>query len=212
MPSMHPIFHYFGGKKNLEGNYTMRSQLMLAAAGAAVLFVPDAAHAVVKGFEPMAAIKGKDYGKQRQSYSDYTRTESGLQYQDLREGTGKGAKPGAQVTVDWDGYTIGYYGRPFEARNKAKGGSFAKDKDFFRFTLGRGEVIPAFEEAVLSMKEGGIRRIVVPVELGYPDFDMNKLGPSPTTFSGQRALDFVLRNQGLIDKTLLFDIELVKVS
>ena len=41
------------------------------------------------------------------SYSDYTRTESGLQYQDLREGTGKGAKPGAQVTVDWDGYTIG---------------------------------------------------------------------------------------------------------
>jgi hypothetical protein len=28
---------------------------------------------------------------------------------------------------------------------------------------------------------------------------------------GQRALDFVLRNQGLIDKTLLFDIELLKV-
>lgn len=40
-------------------------------------------------------------------YSDYTRTESGLQYQDLREGTGKSAAPGAQVTVDWDGYTIG---------------------------------------------------------------------------------------------------------
>jgi hypothetical protein len=46
----------------------------------------------------------RDWGH---SYSDYTRTESGLQYQDLREGTGKGAKPGAQVTVDWDGYTIG---------------------------------------------------------------------------------------------------------
>lgn len=40
-------------------------------------------------------------------YSDYTRTESGLQYQDLREGTGKSAKAGAQVTIDWDGYTIG---------------------------------------------------------------------------------------------------------
>lgn len=67
--------------------------------------------------------------------------------------------------------------------SQAKGGSFAKDKDFYRFTLGRGEVIPAFEEAVLSMKEGGIRRIVVPVELGYPNFDMNKQGPTPTTFS-----------------------------
>jgi hypothetical protein len=28
------------------------------------------------------------------------------------------------VQIDWDGYTIGYYGRIFEARNKAKGGSF----------------------------------------------------------------------------------------
>jgi len=28
---------------------------------------------------------------------------------------------------------------------------------------------------------------------------------------GQRALDFVLRNQGLIDKTLLFDVELLKI-
>lgn len=26
--------------------------------------------------------------------------------------------------MDWDGYTIGYYGRIFEARNKTKGGSF----------------------------------------------------------------------------------------
>ena len=53
-------------------------------------------------------------------YSDYVRTPSGLQYQDLREGTGKDARQGAQVTVDWDGYTIGYYGRPFEARNKER--------------------------------------------------------------------------------------------
>lgn len=29
---------------------------------------------------------------------------------------------------------------------------------------------------------------------------------------GRRALDFVLKNQGLIDKTLLFDIELMRIS
>jgi hypothetical protein len=28
---------------------------------------------------------------------------------------------------------------------------------------------------------------------------------------GDRALDFVLSNKGMIDKTLLFDIELIKV-
>ena len=66
---------------------------------------------------------------------------------------------------------------------QAKGGSFAKDKDFYRFTLGRGEVIPAVEEAVASMKEGGIRRIVVPLELGYPNNDINAQGPTPSTFS-----------------------------
>ena len=79
----------------------------------------------------------------------------------------------------------------------------------------------------------------MPPDFGYPDNDFNKMGPRPTTFSveiffsssgvewalcmellnegaycmlqGQRALDFVLRNQGLIDKTLLFDIELLKI-
>ena len=45
-------------------------------------------------------------------------TDSGLQYKDLRDGSGGVAKDGARVTVDWDGYTLGYYGRPFEARNK----------------------------------------------------------------------------------------------
>lgn len=101
------------------------------------------------------------------------------------------------VTPCAAGYTIGYYGRPFEARNKAsawildscvllpprfkacrmlslhmcmaflyrsppvllparsqpKGSSFNDDnKDFYRFVLGEGKVIPAFEEAVADMK------------------------------------------------------------
>lgn len=34
---------------------------------------------------------------------------------------------------------------------------------------------------------GGIRRIIVPVELGYPDNDFNKAGPKPSTFSGAPA-------------------------
>uniref|UniRef100_A0A0D9WV95 peptidylprolyl isomerase n=1 Tax=Leersia perrieri TaxID=77586 RepID=A0A0D9WV95_9ORYZ len=146
-------------------------------------------------YADMPALRGKDYGKTKMKYPDYTETESGLQYK-----------------VDWDGYTIGYYGRIFEARNKTKGGSFeGGDKDFFKFKFGSGQVIPAFEEAISGMAPGGVRRIIVPPDLGYPDNDYNKLGPKPTTFSGQRALDFVLRNQGLIDKTLLFDIELLKI-
>lgn len=68
------------------------------------------------------------------------------------------------------------------------------------------------------MKVGGIRRIIVAPELGYPanpksglpDFNLG-VGPKPTNFAGSRALGFVLENRGMIDKTLLYDIELLKV-
>lgn len=203
--------------KKCAGVIERRQVIMLSVgllAGAALQHSSsnkDAA-AMAAEFTDMPALRGKDYGKTKMRYPDYTETESGLQYKDLRAGNGPLPKMGETVVVDWDGYTIGYYGRIFEARNKTKGGSFeGDDKDFFKFRLGSREVIPAFEEAVSGMAPGGIRRIIVPPELGYPESDYNKSGPRPTTFSGQRALDFVLRNQGLIDKTLLFDIELLKV-
>ncbi|KAF0905565.1 hypothetical protein E2562_007362 [Oryza meyeriana var. granulata] len=110
-------------------------------------------------FADMPALRGKDYGKTKMRYPDYTETESGLQYKDLRVGDGPSPKKGETVVVDWDGYTIGYYGRIFEARNKTKGGSFeGGDKDFFKFKLGSGQVIPAFEEAISGMAPGGVRR------------------------------------------------------
>ena len=43
-----------------------------------------------------------------------------------------------------------------------------------------------FARPSLALQVGGIRRIIVPVELGYPDNDFNKLGPKPSTFSGER--------------------------
>ncbi|KAL9226441.1 hypothetical protein vseg_002255 [Gypsophila vaccaria] len=199
----------------LDRRQVLFSFLGLIAGGASlkandVPFNSDVAAA--SDFADMPALRGKDYGKTKMRYPDYTETSSGLQYKDLRMGMGPKPKIGETVVVDWDGYTIGYYGRIFEARNKTKGGSFeGDDKVFFKFKLGSQEVIPAFEEAVTGMSMGGVRRIIVPPELGYPQSDYNKKGPKPTTFSGQRALDFVLRNQGLIDKTLLFDIELVKI-
>ena len=57
-------------------------------------------------------------------------------------------------------------------------------------------------------------QIVVPPELGYPldDPDHTRVGPVPTTFSGKRALNFVLENQGLIDKTLLINVQLIRVD
>lgn len=64
------------------------------------------------------------------------------------------------------------------------------DRELFNFKLGAHTAIPAIEEAVATMKPGGIRRLIVPVELGYPDNDFNKKGPKPSTFSvSSRASD-----------------------
>ena len=164
--------------------------------------------------------EGKDYGKKEVLYPDFERTASGLQYKDMRVGDADAATydgaSGKTAVVDWDGYTIGYYGRPFEARNKSKGGAFTGDeKDYFRFKADDATVIGAFREAIEGMKVGSIRRIIVPAnneKLGYPDGKKwRTMRPQPANFSGERALGFVLENQGMIDKTLLFDIELLAI-
>jgi hypothetical protein len=95
-----------------------------------------------------------------------------------------------------------------------KGSAFAQETDLFRWKVGSGKAIPALDEAVRSMKEGGIRQIIVPPNMGYPSDDPKHelVGPKPSTFSGERALDFVLENSGIIDKTLLINIKLKRVD
>lgn len=60
-----------------------------------------------------------------------------------------------------------------------------------------------------------VRQVVVQQpSIGYPADDPSheRVGPKPSTFSGQRALNFVLQNTELIDKTLLFNVKLVRVD
>lgn len=105
----------------------------------------------------LAPVAPSDYGKTKMRFSDYVLTESGLQYKDLKEGTGsRFPKAGDQVVVDWDGYTIGYYGRIFEARNKPKGSSFeGSDRDFFRFRVGENEVGRSKERLSVCLRVRG---------------------------------------------------------
>ena len=38
----------------------------------------------------------------------------------------------------------------------------------------------------------------MPLELGYPNNNIDTVGPRPSNFSGQRALLFVIQNQGAL--------------
>ena len=55
--------------------------------------------------------------------------------------------------------------------------------------------------------------VVPPGAMSYPeDTGFKAVGPAPATFSGKRTLDFVIVNKGAIDKTMLFDIEILGVG
>ena len=141
----------------------------------------------------------------------FTQSPSGARFADLRVGDGPSPRPGQTVVVEWVGYTAGYQAKKIESTRET-------DTPFV-FVVGEGRAIPAFEEAVLEMKQGGIRRIEIPGELeeklAYSRDPAMRyaVGPEPTTFAGKRALDFVLDNRTLKDfnRTLLFDIRLSNI-
>merc|ERR1712130_148099 len=100
------------------------------------------------------------------------------------------------------------FGRPIETRqlNEVSGVTV----DPLRFKVGDGTVIKGLDEGVRGMHEEGVRQLIIPVELGY-DAE-KKLRPRPASVSGQRALDFVLDNQGgMMDKTLLINLKIKKI-
>jgi len=149
-----------------------------------------------------------------QQYDDFQKKD-GWSYRDVTVGNGgEAARAGDRVVFDWSGYTIGYFGRPFQAKGGPQGGAFDKDLDYARTVVGSGQMVGALEEAFKGMKAGGVRQVVVPYgKLSYPldDSSHDRIGPKPATFSGERALNFVLDNPRL-DRTLLFNVKVIRVD
>src|SRR5437870_7972016 len=73
-------------------------------------------------------------------------TGSGLQYEDLKEGTGDAAKAGDTVEVHYTGW-LKDGGKKFDS-------SLDRGKPFV-FKLGAGMVIKGWDEGVAGMKAGG---------------------------------------------------------
>jgi FKBP-type peptidyl-prolyl cis-trans isomerase FkpA len=91
-----------------------------------------------------ASLEGKD-GIQK--------TDSGLYYEVLQEGTGKSPGETDRVKVNYRGVLID--GREFDANENAD------------FMVNR--VVPGFSEGLQMMKEGGKIKLYIPSELGYGD-------------------------------------------
>jgi len=109
-------------------------------------------------------------------------TPSGLQYIDIVVGKGASPVPGKQVTVHYTGTLIN--GKKFD--------SSVDRKEPFTFIIGVGQVIPGWDEGVMSMRVGGKRKLIIPPNLGY---------------GAQGAGGVIPPNA-----TLLFDVELLDVA
>lgn len=84
-------------------------------------------------------------------------TESGLIIEDTTPGTGNEAAAGQVVSVHYTGWLTD--GRKFDS---------SKDRNQpFSFHLGAGQVIRGWDEGVAGMKEGGVRKLTIPPQLGY---------------------------------------------
>jgi peptidylprolyl isomerase len=111
-----------------------------------------------------------------------TTTDSGLQYEDIVEGTGAMPQPGQRVTVHYTG-------------TLEDGTKFDSSRDRgrpFSFQIGVGQVIKGWDEGVGTMRVGGQRKLVIPPELGY----------------GARGAGGVIPPNA----TLIFDVELLRIG
>lgn len=80
-----------------------------------------------------------------------------LQIDDIREGTGREARPGDTVTVHYTGWLLD--GTKFDS---------SRDRDEpFSFRLGTRQVIRGWDLGVSGMRVGGVRRLAVPPGLAY---------------------------------------------
>jgi peptidylprolyl isomerase len=96
---------------------------------------------------------------------------------DLIVGTGPEAKSGENVTVNYVGILF-HGGKEFDASWKRN--------EPFTFALGKGAVIPGWDQGVAGMKVGGRRELIIPSELAYG------AKGSPPAIPANAALVFVI--------------------
>lgn len=113
---------------------------------------------------------------------DGVKTESGLQYWDIKAGTGQVANDGDRVKVHYTGWFTN--GKKFDSTVDAN--------QPYSFNLGKGEVIKGWDEGIAGMKVGGKRQLRIPPELAYGDAGFKTIVPP--------------------NATLIFDVQLLAVT
>jgi len=124
----------------------------------------------------------KQEEKSKEPANQVFKMPNGLQYSNVEVGKGPSVSKGSTCAIRYRGLFTN--GQVFDS-NMPKG-------RLLTFTVGRGEVITGMEQGMIGMQTGGKRRLIIPSQLGY-----GRAGSPP---------------QIPPNATLIFDVELVKVS
>jgi FKBP-type peptidyl-prolyl cis-trans isomerase len=108
----------------------------------------------------------------------------GLQYIDVKTGCGPVAKSGSNISLEYTGW-LQSSGKKFDS-------SYDRSGTPLSFALGQGQVIKGFDEGMLGMQQGGIRRLIIPAALAY-----GAAGSPPTIPA---------------NATLIFDVQMISVK
>ncbi len=104
---------------------------------------------------------------------------------DLRVGTGAEAASTKLLTVHYTGWL--YDGTKPEQKGAQIDSSVGGTA--FTFSLGAGQVIRGWDQGLLGMKVGGVRRLVIPPSLGYGDARIGVVPPNATLVFEIELLD-----------------------
>eukprot|EP00984_Skeletonema_dohrnii_P033582 scaffold30584_cov200-Skeletonema_dohrnii-CCMP3373.AAC.1 len=146
----------------------------------------------------------KEVGQQErppEGESPFSTLPNGVQIKDFRQGSGSTVQNGSRVELTMKGRLLNLNGVIFYDTKSNDPNGFGEGTPL-QFTVGDKSVLPGLESGLIGMSRGGIRRIIVPAEVGYGAFP--SLEPQPLTDVERRALDSVVKNPRR-DQTVMFD-------
>ena len=137
----------------------------------------------------------------------FSTLSNGVQIKDFRDGAGASVKSGSKVELTMKGRLLNLNGVVFYDTKSNDPNGFGEGTPL-QFTVGDKTVLPGLESGVIGMSKGGIRRIIVPADVGYGAFP--GLEPKPLTDMEKRALDSVVKNPRR-DQTVMFDVKVERL-
>lgn len=107
-------------------------------------------------------------------------TASGLKYVVEKEGSGPSPKAGTMIKAHYNGRLLS--GQEFD--------SSYKRGNPIEFPVGQGRVIKGWDEALLAMKKGEKRTLIIPPELAYGPSGRGPIPPNATLIFDVELVDF----------------------